>query len=86
MFQHMINTFKIKNPFFHESIVFLSDPDEEDDYMMNKGSACSDYWGLIFPNRWREWLNGSQQFSDQNYLAGWKRNTKTFSISLVLIR
>jgi len=71
--QRMINTFRIKNPFFHDSIVLLSDPDEEDDYLMNKGSAYSAYWGLVFPKRWREWLNGSRQFSDQNYLTGWKK-------------
>ena len=73
VFQRLINTFKIKNPFFHNSIVLFSDPDEEDDYLINKGSAYSAYWGLIFPKRWREWLNGKQQFSDPDYLTGWKR-------------
>lgn len=48
-FQLLINTFKVKNPFFHNSIVQLSDPTEEDDYLMNKASAYSAYWGLVFP-------------------------------------
>ncbi len=73
LFQGIINTFKIKNPFFHQSKVQLSEPDEEDDYLMNKASAYSAYWGLVFPKRWREWLNGSPQFLNQEYFNGWKR-------------
>ena len=73
VFQWLINLFKIKNPFFHNSIVLLSEPTEEDDYLMNKVSAYSAYWGLVFPKRWREWLNGSPQFAIQAYLNGWKR-------------
>jgi omega-hydroxy-beta-dihydromenaquinone-9 sulfotransferase len=72
VFQHLINSLKIKNPFFHNSIVQLSDPCEEDDYLMNKASAYSAYWGLVFPKRWREWLNGSPQFMNQKYRNGWK--------------
>ena len=71
--QGLINILKIKNPFFHDSILQLSEPDEEDDYLMNKSSAYSAYWGLIFPKCWREWLNGSRQFNDQTYLNGWKK-------------
>ncbi len=73
LFQGIINIFKIKNPFFHQSLVHLSEPAEEDDYLMNKGSAYSAYWGLIFPKQWREWLNGSPQFSNQEYCKGWMR-------------
>lgn len=73
VFQVLINKFKIKNPFFHNSTVLLSEPAEEDDYLMNKASAYSAYWGLVFPKRWRDWLNGSSQFSNQKYVDGWKR-------------
>jgi len=73
VFQGLIHMFKIKNPFFHNSILQLSEPDEEEDYLMNKVSAYSAYWGIIFPARWREWLNGSVQMSDQKYLCGWKK-------------
>jgi hypothetical protein len=73
VFQRLINTFKIKNPFFHNSIVLLSEPTEEDDYLMNKVSAYSAYWGLVFPKRWREWLNGSPQFMNQKYCNGWEK-------------
>lgn len=72
VFQWMINIFKIKNPFFNNRIVLLSEPTEEDDYLMNKASAYSAYWGLVFPKRWREWLNGSTQLDNQTYLKGWK--------------
>ena len=73
VFQRLINAFKIKNPFFHNSIEQLSEPCEEDDYLMNKASAYSAYWGIVFPKRWREWLNGSQQFMTQKYSDGWQR-------------
>ncbi|HOW08983.1 MAG TPA: sulfotransferase [Bacteroidales bacterium] len=71
--QAVIDFFKIRNPFFHDTVLPLSEADEEDDYLINKGSAYSAYWGLIFPKRWKEWLNGSQQFSNEEYLKGWKK-------------
>jgi hypothetical protein len=73
VFQRIINLFRIRNPFFHNSIVQLSEPTEEDDYLMNKVSAYSAYWGLVFPKRWREWLNSSPQLQDPQYRDGWKR-------------
>jgi omega-hydroxy-beta-dihydromenaquinone-9 sulfotransferase len=73
VFQWVINLLKIKNPFFHNSIVNLSEATEEDDYLMNKASTYSAYWGFVFPKRWREWLNGSKQFMNQQYCDGWKR-------------
>ena len=71
--QQVINFLKIKNPFFHNSIVQLSDPCEEDDYLMNKASAYTAYWGLVFPKRWREWLNGEKQFMIPGYADNWKK-------------
>ncbi|MEI6140782.1 MAG: sulfotransferase [Mariniphaga sp.] len=73
VFQRMLTIFKVKNPFFRDNLLLLSDPDEEDDYLMNKGSAYSAYWGFIFPRCWREWLNGSPQFTDPQYFNGWKK-------------
>lgn len=71
--QFLLTKFKIKNPFFRNSIVQLSDPAEEDDYLMNKASSYSAYWGLIFPKCWRKWLNGSNQFMEQKYVHGWEK-------------
>ena len=73
VFQRLLTIFKVKNPFFRDNLLLLNDPDEEDDYLMNKGSAYSAYWGFIFPRRWREWLNGSPQFTDSQYFKGWKK-------------
>ncbi len=70
--QWIIKVFNIKNPFFHDSVLKLSEPDEEDDYLMNKASAFSAYWGFIFPKKWKVWLNGLNQFSDSHYMEGWK--------------
>ena len=73
IFQKVINLFRIKNPFFNDSIVLLSEPTEEDDYLMNRISAYSAYWGLLFPKKWREWLNCSPQMLNPEYLEGWKK-------------
>lgn len=73
VFQSLLTILKVKNPFFRDNLLLLSDPDEEDDYLMNKGSAYSAYWGLIFPKCWLEWLNGSPQFADPQYFKGWKK-------------
>jgi len=73
VFQRIIKIFKIKNPFFHNSILQLSEPDEEDDYLMNKASAYTAYWGLIYPNKWRDWLNGKNLFSNEDYKKSWKK-------------
>lgn len=73
VFQNVINLFRIKNPFFNDSILLLSEPTEEDDYLMNRVSAYSAYWGLLFPKKWREWLNCSIQMSIPEYLEGWKK-------------
>jgi hypothetical protein len=73
VFQILINWFRIKNPFFNSDTLLLSEPTEEDDYLMNRASAYSAYWGLVFPKRWREWLNGAPQFSDRKYAYGWKK-------------
>jgi len=71
--QHVINYFKIQNPFFHDSVLQLLEADEEDDFLMNKASAYSAYWGMIFPGKWGDWLNLKLQFSDKKFLSGWKR-------------
>lgn len=71
--QKIIDFFRIKNPFFHDTVLPLSEADEEDDYLINKGSAYSAYWGLVFPRRWKEWLNGSEQFAGEGYLKGWMK-------------
>lgn len=70
--QRIIQLLKIKNPFFHNSMVLLGEPAEEDDCLMNRASAYSAYWGLVFPRKWKEWLNGSAQISKNEYVEGWR--------------
>lgn len=71
--QWLIDLFKIKNPFFNHYLLKLAEPDEEDDYLMNRASAYSAYWGLIFPKKWREWLNCTDLTADPGYINGWKK-------------
>lgn len=71
--QHVVNYFRIQNPFFHDSALQLLEADEEDDYLMNKASAYSAYWGMIFPKQWNDWLNIKYHLSSQKYWAGWKK-------------
>jgi hypothetical protein len=49
----------------------LDEAAEEDDYLMNRASAYTAYWGLLYPRRWREWLNSKEQFDDPDYRKGW---------------
>ena len=72
IFQRVIKMIKLKNPFFNNLVVNLDEADEEDDYLMNLASPYSAYWGLIFPKKWRDWLNLSSQFSNPTYQAGWR--------------
>ncbi|HEY6977200.1 MAG TPA: sulfotransferase [Chitinophagaceae bacterium] len=73
LLQFLINKLKIKNAFFNNDIVQLSEPCEEDRYLVGKGSAFTAYWGFVFPRRWHEWLNCSQQFRNARYLMRWKK-------------
>jgi hypothetical protein len=73
LFQGIINMFHIRNPFFNTSTAFLSDPTEEDDFLMNKASAFTAYWGFVFPKKSPEWLNQKEQFTHGRFLSEWKK-------------
>ncbi len=75
--QFLINKLQIKTAFFNNVIPQLSEPAEEDRYLINKGSAFSPYWGFIFPKS--KWLNFSENSNDQHYYERWKSEyEKTF--------
>jgi hypothetical protein len=74
VFQKIIHVFRIKNPFFNTFSADLSDPAEEDDFLMNKASAYTPYWGFVFPIKSQEWLNESNHFRDPQFLRGWKKD------------
>jgi hypothetical protein len=71
--QFIINKLKIKNVFFNNSIAQLTEPCEEDRYLIGKGSAYTAYWGFVFPECWQKWLNCSFQFENSSYLLRWKK-------------
>jgi hypothetical protein len=73
VFQGIINIFRIRNPFFNTSAAILSDPAEEDDFLMNKASAFTAYWGFVFPKKSPEWLNQKEQFTDARFISEWKK-------------
>lgn len=70
--QWIIDTIKVANPFFNHQRLHLTDPDEEDDFLMNRVSPYSAYWGFVFPKRWKEWLNGDTQLSNEKFRKCWK--------------
>jgi hypothetical protein len=67
--QRVIHLLGLKNPFFHNSPLFLAEAAEEDDYLMNRASPFTAYWGMVYPQKWREWLNPSGSAVE----AGWER-------------
>ena len=68
--QYLIDTLKIKTAFFNNVIPQLSEPTEEDRYMISRGSAFSPYWGFVFPKT--GWLNFSYGRNDRQFLLRWK--------------
>ncbi len=71
--QFVINIFKIKTSFFNNFIPQMTEPAEEDRFLMNKGSAFSSYWGFILPSEWREWLNEDEFLDNPEYSLAWKK-------------
>jgi len=71
LLQFLVNSLKIKTSFFNNVIPKLSEPAEEDRFMMNKGSAFSPYWGFVFPKL--KWLNFSDHYRDPLSRRRWKK-------------
>lgn len=73
MLQFIIDKFRIKNSYFNNSILQLGDPVEEDLYLVGKGSTYAAFWGIVFPHKWKEWLNCSAALADEHYKTQWKK-------------
>ena len=71
--QFIVNKLKIKTPFFNNTIPSLDDPAEEERFLVNKGSAYTDYWRFVFPLCWSRWQTCSQQCIDQRYFQHWRK-------------
>ena len=70
--QFVINTFHIKTHFYNNTISKLNEPAEEERFLINKGSAFTDYWRFIFPLCWNKWQSCSQLSKDESYYKRWK--------------
>jgi hypothetical protein len=70
LLQLVINTFGIKTAFFNNAVAKLSEPSEEDRYLINKASAYCPYWGFVFPKS--NWLSSYSCLTDANMVNGWK--------------
>ena len=71
--QFIINTFHIKTSFYNNKILKLDEPAEEERFLINKGSAFTDYWRFVFPRCWNKWQSSSQLLKDTDYNKRWKR-------------
>ena len=70
--QYLINSLRIKTSFFNNKIPVLEEPAEEERFLINKGSAYTDYWRFVFPLCWNKWLSCSRQSKDPDYYKHWK--------------
>lgn len=70
--QIVINIFHIKTHFYNNTISKLNEPAEEERFLINKGSAFTDYWRFIFPLCWNKWQSCSELSKDESYYKRWK--------------
>lgn len=71
--QFLINKLKIKTSFFNNTIPSLDEPAEEERFLINKGSAYTDYWRYVFPLCWNKCSPVAQQCIDEKYYHAWKK-------------
>lgn len=73
LLQGAINLFKIKQKFFHNYTVKLTDPNEEEPVMLSTCSPWSVYWGYVFPRRANEYLDRFVSFPEGVDQKGWQQ-------------
>jgi hypothetical protein len=71
--QFVVDIFKIRTPFYNNSILDLSEPAEEERFLINKGSAFTDYWRFVFPLCWKRWQSCAELSKDPGYYIHWKK-------------
>ena len=71
--QTIINFFKIKSSLFNNTIPNLSEPAEEERFLINRGSAFTDYWRFVFPLNWYDLKTCSQLSQQIRYYKKWKK-------------
>src|SRR5262245_25743156 len=71
--QAIIYVFNIKTSMFNNKTPVLDEPAEEDRFLINKGSAYTDYWGFLFPLRNHTLSECTSQLGDERYFNAWKK-------------
>ena len=71
--QFFIDKLRIKTSFFNNTIPSLDEPAEEERFLINKGSAFTDYWRFMFPLCWNKWQRCSVLLKEPGYCDRWKR-------------
>ena len=51
----------------------LDEPAEEERFLINKGSAYTDYWRFVFPLCWHKWPSCAELCNDPEYCRRWKK-------------
>ncbi|HEX5152313.1 MAG TPA: sulfotransferase [Parafilimonas sp.] len=71
--QYAINVCRIRTSFYNNSIIDLGEPAEEERFLINKGSAFTDYWRFVFPLCWKKWQSCAGLSKDPGYYEHWKK-------------
>jgi hypothetical protein len=71
--QFVIGIFGIRTSFYNNSILDLKEPAEEERFLINKGSAFTDYWRFVFPLCWNKWQSCAALSKDATYFKQWKK-------------
>ena len=71
--QGIVNLFRIRQKFFHNYILKLTDPNEEEPVMLSTCSPWSAYWGYVFPKRALHYLDRFISFPQGADQEGWKQ-------------
>jgi len=72
--QYVIRTIGISHPFFHDYIIDLDDPHEEEAYLISTVSRHSAYWGFLFPKNMMKYLCLYNSFENNIELQTWKKS------------
>ena len=73
LLQLSINKLRIKTLFFNNTVPSLDDPAEEERFLINKGSAYTDYWRFVFPLCWNQFPSCAKECLDEGYYQQWSK-------------
>ncbi|HRI20553.1 MAG TPA: sulfotransferase, partial [Panacibacter sp.] len=73
LLQLIINKLRIKTLFFNNTVPSMDDPAEEERFLVNKGSAYTDYWRFVFPLCWNKFPSCAKECLDEAYYQQWSK-------------